>query len=174
MRKILFIGFVFLLAITFGFAHSGEDDFKEAESLIASKIPCEDLTDSQLEMLGDYYMEQMHPGEQHEIMDEMMGGEDSLSLEQAHIRLALSFYCGQHDVLSYGMMQNIMGRGAMMTTNSKQLGGGFNMMSGYGVGAGGFFGMTVLWILYVAIAAFIFGIVFWGTKRLLEQTKKKK
>src|SRR3989338_4619229 len=116
MKKTLVIGFVFLLAIAFGFAHSGEEDFKEAESLIASKIPCEDLTDSQLEMLGDYYMEQMHPREQHEIMDEMMGGEDSLSLEQVHIRMALSFYCGQHDALSYDMMQNMMGRGTIMTT----------------------------------------------------------
>ena len=86
-KKIIFSFVLTLLLFSIGFiAASGnhESIFEQAEEIIKQKISCEDLTDDQLEVLGDYYMEQMHPGEQHEVMDEMMGGEGSESLRQAH------------------------------------------------------------------------------------------
>lgn len=88
----------------------GEDNFAEAEEIIKQKISCGNLSDAQLEILGDYYMEQMHPGELHEIMDDRMGGEGSESLKQTHIAIARAFYCGEHGMMNAGMMNALMGR----------------------------------------------------------------
>ena len=67
------------------------EDFEIAEQLINESIPCSQLSEDQLEMIGDYVMEQMHPGEQHEIMDQMMGAEGSESLRQPFDPFAPSF-----------------------------------------------------------------------------------
>ncbi len=99
-----------------------EEEFQKAENIIKNKIPCEDLTEEDLEILGDYFMEQMHPGEAHEQMDEMMGGEGSESLRQIHINMGRSFYCGDHDEMSHGMMNTMMGRGNMMRTSYSNYG----------------------------------------------------
>ena len=47
----------------------------------------------------------------------------------------------------------------------------YTMMGGYG---GGWFSMGLLGLLYVAVGAFIFGIIFWWTKKLILGEKKKK
>jgi hypothetical protein len=101
-----------LFSMSFIIAH-GEDIFAEAEEIIMNKTSCNDISEDQLEILGDYYMEQMHPGELHEIMDERMGGEGSESLRIAHINMGNAFYCGEHDSFSRGMMDIMMGRGMM-------------------------------------------------------------
>ena len=87
-----------------------EEIFKQAEAIIRQRISCDELTSDQLEILGDYYMEQMHPGEFHEIMDERMGGEGSASLRQIHINMGLAFYCGQRSAMAPSMMNIMMGR----------------------------------------------------------------
>ena len=118
MKNIFTIGIFFLLISSVLVMAHGEEDFSQAEEIIEEKISCDDLTDDQLEVIGDYYMEQMHPGELHEIMDERMGGEGSESLRQAHITMALSFYCGEHQSLGAGMMDTMMERGMMGPYNS--------------------------------------------------------
>lgn len=120
MRKILLmtICLILLFNITAVFAH--EHNFAETKQLIDSKISCDKLSEEQLEAIGDYLMEQMHSGEQHELMDNMMGGEGSESLKQVHINLARMMYCG-----GGGMM----GSGGMI-----QSGGMMNMMGGNTVG----------------------------------------
>ena len=112
MKEILFI---ILVVILFSFIVSAQEEhnFTETKQLIDSGISCSELTNEQLEDIGDYYMEQMHPGEQHEMMDEMMGGEGSESLKQVHINMGLTFYCGEVGVMSSGMMNTLMGRGMM-------------------------------------------------------------
>ncbi|MBI2671062.1 hypothetical protein HYX18_03755 [Candidatus Woesearchaeota archaeon] len=89
-----------------------EHDFAKTKLLIDSGISCSKLTDEQLEEIGDYYMEQMHPGEAHELMDKMMGGEDSESLKQVHINMAKRLYCNEEFGGMMGMM-NMMGGGMM-------------------------------------------------------------
>ena len=73
MRKLFFsILLTFLILIlssTYVSAHSSHpehDSFEQAEATINAEIPCDKLSEDQLEMIGDYYMEKMHPGEAHE------------------------------------------------------------------------------------------------------------
>jgi len=129
-QKIL-LGIVFLLVSGIMVSSHSEDIFSQAEELIKSKTSCNDLTDEQLELIGDYYMEQMHPGEAHKTLDEMMGGEGSETLKEAHINMARAFYCWEHQVMSLGMMNMMMGRtkGGMM--GMMGYGNGYGMM-GYG------------------------------------------
>ncbi len=153
MKK--YITLLLILLIPFALAH-GEETFVEAESIIDAKIDCDQLTDEQLEVIGDYYMEQMHPGESHETMDEMMGGEGSESLKNMHINMARSFYCGEHGMMDSGMMDMMMGRNNMMNIEDN---GGVNMMWPFGFGMGfgmfGFFFMIIFWGLIIWLVIWI-------------------
>src|SRR3989344_3062650 len=122
-KKIIFV-LIAVLFLNLSLVSAHEHDFNETKQLIDSGISCDKLIDEQLEAIGDYYMEQMHPGEAHELMDEMMGGEGSESLKTVHINMAKTIYCNEN-VSSYGMMG-----GNMMS----MMGG--NMM-GYGKNYGG-------------------------------------
>jgi len=119
MKKKILILVIFLLGIVAVLAQENHDsEIEEGKNLVESKISCDKLSDEQLEAMGDYYMEQMHPGEAHEIVDNMMGGEGSKSLKQVHINMAKRLYCNDNVYIGYGMMgsggmMNMMGRGMM-------------------------------------------------------------
>ena len=74
-------------------------------------------------------MEQMHPGEAHKLMDQMMGGEGSDSLKQMHIQMARKIYCNE-DVGgmmgSGGMMNMMMGNDMMDSEMMRNLEYGSN------------------------------------------------
>ena len=174
------------------------EDFEIAEQLINESIPCSQLSEDQLEMIGDYVMEQMHPGEQHEIMDQMMGTEGSESLRQMHITMAKRFYCKEPvnntmmsgmmgmmgsmsgimddsgsgmmgDKSDEGMMGSMIGSGMMGRTTGCTMHGGGKMaygMMGNGM-TGGYFWWGLLKLVYLAGAAFVVGIIFWWTKKLV-------
>ena len=159
-RKLFFV--LFILMISLAAAHE-EDTFAMGEEIIKSKIPCSQLSEAQLEAVGEYYMEQMHPGELHEIMDARMGREGSEQLQQTHIAIAGTFYCGEHAIMSAGMMNTMMGRGGMMGTFT-----GRNQYNGMMSSLGYF-----MWwppILLIAIIVIIIGIIVW----LLLQKQKKR
>jgi hypothetical protein len=62
------------------------------------------LTEEQLESIGEYLMELMHPGSAHEAMHEMMGlQEGSEEHKSFHVNLAKAMYCGQKGGVS-GML----------------------------------------------------------------------
>lgn len=115
-------------------------------------LNCESLTDTELEELGEAVMSQMHPNqEMHERMDEMMGGEGSESLRQAHIRMGQNYLrCSQSDK-GMGMM------GGMMNMKGER--GGFSSMmdSGSGMTGASFFGgsfgliRNITWILVIVL-----------------------
>ena len=119
MKKITSILVIFLLSIVAVLAQGSHDSgIEEGKKLVESKINCDKLSNEQLESIGDYYMEQMHPGESHELMDNMMGGEGSESLKQVHINMAKRLYCNENVYIGYGMMgpggmMNMMSRGMM-------------------------------------------------------------
>jgi len=163
---------VFALTIIIGTKVQAEEDhdaiFAEAKILIDQKTPCDTLSDEQLEIIGEYYMEQMHPGEAHELMDTMMGGEDSASLRQAHISMAKRLYCGEKSGSGMmGMMVNgMMGGYSVVDTdtntnfyksmmNNNQQFRGYGMMNGFW--NNGFSITSVLsWLFLVAgISAFV-------------------
>src|SRR3989338_3203600 len=109
MKKILLvIGLVLLLNLSLVSAIT-EQEINEARDLLDSKITCDKLTNEQLEIIGEYYMEQMMPGEAHKRAHEMMGLKDgSEAEEQFHINIARRSYCGETST-GFGMM----GRGMM-------------------------------------------------------------
>ena len=163
----------FLVALlSIGIVFSDMDDFENAKKIIGDKTPCSQLTETQLESIGDYLMEQMHPGEAHELMDKMMGGEGSESLRQVHIAMAKRLYCNDiSGTAQYGTMGMMMSRGMMgYGTN---YGGG---MMGYGMGYGmmgyGYWGFLNILYLVLAIGLIIL-VYLWIIKLWREMPKKK-
>lgn len=80
-------------------------ELDDARALVASGIGCSALSDTQLELIGEYYMELMHPGEAHELMHRMMGlSEGSEAEKQFHVSLARRIYCNENiGMMGYGM-----------------------------------------------------------------------
>lgn len=142
-----------------------------------SELACGKVTDAQFERLGDAYMELIHPGEAHEVMDQMMGGEGSESLKQIHISMGRS-YLGCWPQGGYG--------GYMMPMMGYYSGNGFGMMSdGYGTpgfsgdgkmmnfGEGGWYGgrgnsaLELLWFVFGLIG--VVAIIKWFINILKSQ-----
>ena len=108
LAVILLLNFAIANAIT-------QQEIKEAKSLIDSKADCKSLSDSQLEIIGEYSMELIHPGESHEAMHKMMGiKEGSETEKQFHISMAKTIYCGESGGMMGGGMMNMMMGGNMM------------------------------------------------------------
>lgn len=168
MKKIITI--IFAVLLLFGVVFAEEElNFTQAMSIIDNKTNCNNLSLDQLEQIGDYYMEQMHPGSAHEVMDDMMGGEGSVSLSQMHISMADRFYCSQFDDYNsnynyggYSMMGgNMMGGRGMMydsyydSSNSRPYNNGYSMkgyLSPFGVGGFGIgILMIIFWILIIVL-----------------------
>lgn len=112
MKKVAICLFLFALCVLFfsGVVNTADNkmtkELAEAKQIIDARVSCDKLTDDQFEALGEYYMEQMHPGEAHERMDRMMGGEGSERLRQMHIHMGKRMYCYGY---SMGMMGGMMG-----------------------------------------------------------------
>jgi len=165
MKKITSILVIFLLSIVVVLAQESHDsEIEEGKKLVESKMSCDKLSNEQLEAIGDYYMEQMHPGEAHEIMDNMMGGEDSESLKQVHINMARRIYCNENIYIGYGMM----GSGGMMNMMGRGMMG--NYPASYDYSNYGYW--NIFWILLLAAVIFL---VVWiihrfGIKKTASET----
>jgi len=171
MKKILMLySLIALLSIGIAFSH-GEDELADAKQIIGNKVPCSELTEDQLEHMGDYYMEQMHSGEAHELMDKMMGGEGSETLKQVHIQMAKRLYCDDTSgMANYGMMGMMMG-GNMM--------GGQNVQSGMMQGMMGNLGYSVSYwnfvnVLYLILLIGLIILVYFWIIKLFRGSKKKR
>lgn len=100
-----------------------QDIYKNQNVSGQAEVDCSQVTDDQFEKLGDTYMGIMLPNDsQHEAMDNMMGGEGSASLTQAHINMGRSYLGCWSNYNSGPIMMPMMGMG------------GFGMMNGYGFG----------------------------------------
>jgi hypothetical protein len=110
------------------------------------------VSDDDWERLGDAVMELQHPGEAHEVMDRMMGGEGSESLRQMHINMGQAYLGYGNTNYGPGMM---MGGDMMGYNNNRNFNAptgmmGFGSMMGYG--GYGILG-TVTWIMAIAFLA---------------------
>ena len=136
-----------------------------------SKVDCSKVTDDQFEKLGDAYMGTMFVSDtQHEAMDEMMGGEDSTSLQQAHINMGRSYlgcwsnynsgpiampmmgYGGGHGMMRGSGMMDDDGYQTDITRNNyhhDMMDYGFNGFGGIGWFGGGLV-MGLFWLLVIA------------------------
>src|SRR3989338_1357596 len=169
MKKILMLySLIALLSIGIAFSH-GEDELADARQIIENKVPCSEFTEDQLEHMGDYYMEQMHSGEAHELMDKMMGGEGSESLRQMHIAMAKRIYCDDTSgMANYGMMGMMMGGGMMNMAGSNMM--GYGMMGNFGYGSGY---LSFVSLLYLILLIGLIILVYLWIFRLWKGTKIK-
>lgn len=181
LALLIIISLVFAYSVYTTNAHNEsehEEIFAAAEALIAKNASCNQLTAEQLEIIGEYYMEQMHPGELHEQMDAMMGGDGSEQLRQMHITMAQRLYCGDssQSMMGFGMMGSMAGgmmnsmmngNDWMMEDNVNHYNGGMHMMNGYGMLGTSWWAWSFWWLFSVAVAAFIFGLIFWWTYKLV-------
>ena len=158
MRKAYFVAIAVLLAGV-GPVFADEQNFNETERLIESGIGCDKLADVQLEAIGDYYMEQMHPGEAHDIMDNMMGGEGSESLKQVHINMAKRLYCNESVYIGYGVI------GPEGMNGNMPFGNGMMWNRDYGWGAWN----QLYGILLIGLIIF----TYLGIAKLWKNTSKK-
>ena len=139
---------------------------QEIDSL--AQIDCSKISDDQFGEIGDNYMSLMLPNKrQHEAMDNMMGGEGSASLRQAHINMARSHLGCWSNYNSGPIFMPMMGS---YGTDSYD-GNSYSMMnSGYGYpmwwggsggyGIGGMFFMT-FWLILAVIG--IVAVIKWIT-----------
>jgi len=112
MTKFLTILLAFGLAIIPTFAAEDHGDLPtpaavkaQIEEAHGGTIDCEKVTNTEFELAGEAWMETQHPGTQHELMDNMMGGEGSASLLSAHIAMGRSYLgCGTATDFGGGMM----------------------------------------------------------------------
>lgn len=119
-----------------------------------SAIKCDKVSDGQFEELGDAAMDAMNPNEkQHELMDQMMGGEGSDSLRAMHTLM------GQRYLGCAAGYYGMMGGGYGMMGSNGYYGG---MMGNYG--SWGWFGwipMVLFWVLLIfaiiAVARWLMG-----------------
>lgn len=86
-------------------------DKYEVESM--SDLDCELVSDEDMVRLGDAVMERMHPGERHEEMDRMMGGEESEGWWNIHLQMGRNYLGCDKDspaVVWGGAIGGMMGR----------------------------------------------------------------
>lgn len=187
MKKI-FVGMLILtLLLGLGIVHAvDQEELDEAKALIDQQVSCTKLADEQLELIGEYYMEQIHPGEAHKTMHKMMGLEEgSETEEQFHINMAKTMYCdgfeGSGGMINYnsrvqggrmmmpiGMMRNMMGGGMM--------GNGLGNYGSYGYTPWWTIAWYIFWIVIIALLIwFIYSFVIKreGSDNALQILKKR-
>lgn len=158
MKKVIVLGIIlFYLLGTLAFFVSA-DDTSYAQNLIAQKIPCSQLNQTQLISIGDYYMGQVFSPSQHEYMDNMMGGDSSPMAQQMHLSFAYRYYCNSSNYTAadsdsgyspgYGM--GMMG------------GYGYNGYNSYGPGMMGYYNNYNPWYnswWFIMLVSFVFAFL---------------
>ncbi|GEM_PF-4617655 len=105
--KLLYI-IILLLLLPLAIA---ETELEQGKLLVESKVDCSDLTEDQLEAIGEYTMEQLHPEQAHEEMHTILDLEEGTNAhKQFHVNLALTMYCQGGGMMAYN---NMMGYGMM-------------------------------------------------------------
>ena len=161
MKTIIFISIFITAVILPGFILASGDHNLSLEDILseimssqnvdeAASINCQTVSDEQFEKLGDATMGIIHPDkQQHELMDQMMGGEGSESLKTMHIMMGKNYLgCSSGG----GMMNSGMMSGGMM-------GGGMMGWNNWGLGAG--WG----WLGWVLIILGIIALIKWIVKK---------
>lgn len=100
-----------------------EEIYNEQDINNIDSIDCTIVSDEQFEELGDSVMGIMHPDEEeHDLMDNMMGGEGSGSLEAMHISIGRRYLGCWSNNTTYGGF-GMMGDNGMMNLENYGYGG---------------------------------------------------
>lgn len=164
MRKILITALILLL-FPFGQAQAHGDNkisidealegvFKSQGVAEIKQIDCQKVTDEQFEQMGETFMDAMHPdAKQHELMDQMMGGESSQTLKTAHVVMGRRYFgCSDSRWGNNGV--GMMGWGGQW--GNKSMMGGYSPIAGwFGLGFGWVLMILFLILVVVAIIALI-------------------
>lgn len=92
MKKWLVLAFLALVGSALAHEHSEMANL-DAKYLVYSGEGCENFSKDELMVIGDYYMEQVHPGFAHKVVHSMLGGDDSETLHNLHIHIAKVWHC---------------------------------------------------------------------------------
>ena len=134
----VFAGILIMVISALSVVAHEDDNLSEAahgKELIDSGIACDKLSADQLELMGEYYMDQMHPGNEHELMNDIMKAKLGESgEEQMHVNMAKAIYCKDKSAADTIMSSGIMGNSGMK--NSAMMGSSGNMMGGGYFGSG--------------------------------------
>lgn len=131
-----------------------QDILNKQSALTVQQLDLSKVSDEEWERLGDAVMELQHPGQAHEAMDRMMGGEGSESLRQMHINMGQAYLGYGNANYGAGMMigRGMMGGGMMggwNKTDNNQRGDAPSMM-GYGSFSGVHGVLTgITWIAFI-------------------------
>lgn len=107
--SLIVVAFMIIIALFVPAEGMDLDKLEEGKRIARSHIRCEDMNEGQLEAVGEYLMEQMHPGSAHESMHRMMGLEEgTLEHEKFHVNLTKSMYCGTGDWGMIGIVSTNM------------------------------------------------------------------
>lgn len=202
MKKQIMITAALILLVPLGLYAHGGGPSSQSSSIVSSdetvskiladqdvssvsEINCDNVSETDYEMLGETMMSFMHPDEEeHELMDEAMGGEGSETLEAMHVHMGTRMLGCDDGMMGPMMMGGMIGSGmmggsvmgqpslgeerslGMMGGSRSAIGGPFSFLSG-GMDGYGTFGVIHLLILLLAI----FGLV--GLIRLLFNKTKK-
>jgi len=169
MKKLFFTMFFCILSLIV--INSQSMDIRSVDTILSEirkeqglkgneKINPDKVSEQKLEELGDSLMEIMIGNhEEHERMDNMMGGDGSKSLNAMHSSIAYRYLSG----IPVGMMGGMMGYNGMMNgfplNNNLNYKGGTSMMSNdYGMMGWGFGN----WVMIFIIIVFIFILIAIG------------
>lgn len=178
--KILFLSIIFMVLPMVVFA-----DGKDLTSLMneiknnqgiqnIEEVDCSKISDEQFEEAGEALMALTHPRkEEHELIEQMMGGEGSASLKAMRVLMGKKYLGCFEDGYRGGMMgwEGMTGMAPMMSGMMGWRGGsfpsetfgkwsGYSMMGGYSpwgiLGILGWISVLAFWLLLIlAIAALI-------------------
>jgi len=172
MKTPLLILFLLTIpALTFGHAVSFDQTIQQIARgqgvTEVADIDCQEVTDDQFEVLGDAVMGVMHPNEQdHELMDQMMGGEGSPSLKAAHILMGKKYLgCVSGMTGMMGMMEMMGGMGSGSGMGMGMGSGPMGISWGSGLASGNIWLVWSFQILFlaalvlavIALAKWVFG-----------------
>jgi uncharacterized membrane protein len=184
--KATVLGVVLLLLFIGGIALSDGGHGKNVDKILAeirevlgletdSRIDPDRVSNEHLEELGEAVMDIMHPNErEHELMDEMMGGEGSESLEYMHRMMGYRYLSSGFRSPVLPMMGGRMGMGMMGGVPTT----GWGMHHGWGRGnygvipgrmMGGFWGFYTWRIIMWIILLGVIGVVIWLVVRSQKQ-----
>jgi hypothetical protein len=165
LKRILLAPIIALLFAPFPTLASEDHSaaLERAENLITAEALCDELSEEEFEALGEYFMEQMHPGEQHGVMDRMMGEEGSEGLKVAHINMGRAFYCRDQvmgaGMMGGGMMGNIDNirdsKDFVQQKSFNMMGSGFEPIGYGGILSGFSQSSTFSWVTWVLIIALL-------------------